>query len=150
MSQQVTRKTRSRKKSLYVQGSQISEENQSFGATKSCSVNVMSEKENPESQVVMDKPTADIDDIIDDFDLEDELKEDTAMDTDNVHLSGTHFNGVKSSEQDSDSASDCYTDDIEEEVEEEEEEELEEEINDDEEYVQPNANKGEILLLFNF
>merc|ERR1712110_972546 len=100
----------------------------------------MGEKENPESQVVMDKPTDDIDDIIDDFDLEDELKEDTAMDTDNVHLS--HFNGVKSSEQNSereqDSASDCYTDDIEE----EEEEEMEEEVNDDEEYVQPNANKG--------
>jgi len=108
---------------------------------------VMSEKENPESQVVMEKPTAlVIDDIIDDFDLEDELREDTLMDTDNVHLSATHFNGVKSSEQNSekeqDSASDCYTDDIEEEVEEEEEEEMEEEINDDEEYVQPNANKG--------
>merc|ERR1712066_656983 len=72
-----------------------------------------------------------------------ELKEDTVMDTDNIHLSGTQFIGVKSSEQNSekeqDSASDCYTDDIEEE---EEDEEMEEEVNDDEEYVQPNANKG--------
>merc|ERR1712062_770848 len=69
-----------------------------------------------------------------------ELREDIVMDTDNVQLSGTHFNGVKSSDQNSekeqDSASDCYTDDI------EEEEEMEEEVNDDEEYVQPNENKG--------
>merc|ERR1712183_284773 len=127
MSQLLTRKTRSRKKSLDMEGSQISEEKQSLGATKSCSVNVM--KENPESQNVMEKQTAlVIDDIIDDFDLEDELKEDTVMDTDDVDLSGTHFNGVNGSEQNSekeqDSASDCYTDDIEEEAEEEEEEDM--------------------------
>merc|ERR1712165_261967 len=63
------------------------------------------------------------------------------MDTDNVDLAGTHSSGAKSSDQNSekeqDSASDCYTDDIE-----EEEEEMEEEVNDDEEYVQPNENKG--------
>merc|ERR1712038_1449421 len=63
-----------------------------------------------------------------------ELKEDSVMDTDNVDLAGTHSSGAKSSDQNSekeqDSASDCYTDDI------------EEEVNDDEEYVQPNENKG--------
>merc|ERR1711913_151281 len=67
-----------------------------------------------------------------------ELKEDSVMDTDNVDLAGTHSSGAKSSDQNSekeqDSASDCYTDDI--------EEEMEEEVNDDEEYVQPNENKG--------
>merc|ERR1712226_811601 len=70
-----------------------------------------------------------------------ELKEDSAMDSDNVDLSETQFTGVKSSDQNSEREqdSDCYTDDIEEE---EEEEEHEEEVNDDEEYVQPNANKG--------
>merc|ERR1711953_742394 len=69
-----------------------------------------------------------------------ELKEESAMDSDNVDQSGTLVNGVKSSEQSSEKEqdSDCYTDDIE-----EEEEEMEEEVNDDEEYVQPNANKGQ-------
>merc|ERR1712203_707106 len=118
-----------------------SEEKQSLGgAAKSCSVNVMDEKENPENQLVTENPTAlVIDDIIDDFDLVDELKEESAMDSDNVDQSGTLVNGVKSSEQSSEKEqdSDCYTDDIE-----EEEEEMEEEVNDDEEYVQPNANKG--------
>ena len=136
-------------------GSQMSEEKPSLGGggTKSCSENVMSEKENPESQVGREIPTAlVIDDIIDDFELEAELKEDSVMDTDNVDQAGTQFNGAKNSEQNSekeqDSASDCYTDDIEEE--EEEMEEMEEEVNDDEEYVQPNANKGKIFSIFHF
>lgn len=145
MSQLLRRKTRSRKTSLDVEGRQISEEKQSLGgAAKSCSVNVMDEKENPENQLVTENPTAlVIDDIIDDFDLVDELKEESAMDSDNVDQSGTLVNGVKSSEQSSEKEqdSDCYTDDIE-----EEEEEMEEEVNDDEEYVQPNANKGNTLL----
>ena len=130
-----------------MEGSQISEGRQSSGAAKSCSVNVMSEKENPESRAITEKQTAlVIDDIIDNFDLEEELKDDSVMESDNVHLSGTHLNGVKSSEQNSEKEqdSDCYMEDIEEEeeVEEEEEEDLEEEVNDDEEYVQPYANKG--------
>ena len=129
----------------------MSEEKQSLAGakSKSCSWNLMNQKENPEREI----PTAlVIDDIIDDFELEAELKEDSVMDTDNVDLAGTHFSGAKSSGQNSekeqDSARDCYTDDVEEGEEEEEEEEMEEEVNDDEEYVQPNENKGKIFLFF--
>lgn len=148
MSQLVTRKTRSRRTSLDMEGSQISEERQISGGVKSCSVNVRSMKENPDSRVITEKQNAlVIDDIIDDFDLEDELKEESVMDSENGDITETHFNGVKSSEQDSEKEqdSDCYMEDIEEDDEEEEDEELEEEVNDDEEYVQPNANKGRIF-----
>ena len=102
MSQLVTRKTRSRRTSLDMEGSQISEERQISGGVKSCSVNVRSMKENPDSRVITEKQNAlVIDDIIDDFDLEDELKEESVMDSENGDITETHFNGVKSSEQDS-------------------------------------------------
>lgn len=148
MSQLERRKTRSRETSLDMEGSHISKDGQSPGPPKSCYVNVRSEKENPETRVVTENQTAlVIDDIIDNFDLDDELKEDPVMESDNVDISGPHVNGVKSSEENTDKEqdSDCYMEDIEEGEEEEEEleeEELEEEVNDDEEYVQPHPNKG--------
>merc|ERR1712228_489510 len=131
MSQLQRRKTPSRKTSLDMEGSHISEE--SPGPPRSCSVNTRSEKENPETRVVTENQTAlVIDDIIDNFELDDELKEDSVMESDNVDISGTHFNGVKSSEENTDKEqdSDCYMEDIEEVEEEEEldEEELEEEV----------------------
>ena len=145
MSQLVTRKTRSRKTSFDTEGSQISQEKQSPGGTRSCSVNVMSEKENSKNQAGPGKPTALVlDEIIDDFEDLDELNEDTVMERGKV--SGTRSNRVKSSELNSEKEQDSsdYVDEIEED-EEEDEEELEEEVNDDEEYVQPSANKGKII-----
>ena len=146
MSQLVTRKTRSRKTSFDTEGSQISQEKQSPGGARSCSVNVMSEKENSKNQGGTGKPTASLvlDEIIGDFEDLDELNEDTVMARGKV--SGARSNGVTSSELNSEKEQDSsdYVDEIEEE-EEEDEEELEEEVNDDDEYVQPSANKGKIL-----
>merc|ERR1712079_238751 len=132
----------SRKTSFDTEGSQISQEKQSPGGARSCSVNVMSEKENSKNQAGPGKPTALVlDEIIDDFEDMGELNEDTVMERSKV--SGTRSNGVKSLELNSEKEQDSsdYVDEVEED-EEEDEEELEEEVNDDEEYVQPSANKG--------
>merc|ERR1712066_846834 len=84
-----------------------------------------------ESAMTCEKNKA-FDDIIDNFDLEDEMR---AVEESNKKTTEAYSNDVKSSElmDDKEQDSDSYIDDIEEE---------EEEINDDEEYVQPFTNKG--------
>ena len=87
----------------------------------------MSEKEGSES--VMKKALV-IDDIIDNFHLDESVEENNVVDVNRAEA----LNGVKNNENiEKENDSDSYIDD---DID-EDEEDLEEEINDDEEYVQP-------------
>ena len=140
MSQVVRRKTRSRKTSLALDRSPLSGEKQSsvsdtIKLTESSAmsperVNEMEGTESEKNDALV------IDDIIDNFDLDDELKidENTPVDVNRIEVS---CNNGKSVELMDEKEHESDLDDID-----EEEEELEEEINDDEEYVQPSTIKG--------
>ena len=137
MSQVVTRKTRSRKTSFVadMDGSPTNAEKQSsvietlqkLPEISSLDLKNMSEKEGSES--VMKKALV-IDDIIDNFHLDESVEENNVVDVNRAEA----LNGVKNNENiEKENDSDSYIDD---DID-EDEEDLEEEINDDEEYVQP-------------
>ena len=137
MSQVVTRKTRSRKTSFVadMDGSPTNAEKQSsvietlqkLPEFSALDLKNMSEKEGSES--VMKKALV-IDDIIDNFHLDESVEENNVVDVNRAEA----LNGVKNNENiEKENDSDSYIDD---DID-EDEEDLEEEINDDEEYVQP-------------
>ena len=137
MSQVVTRKTRSRKTSFVadMDGSPTNAEKQSsvietlqkLPEFSALDLKNMSEREGAES--VMKKALV-IDDIIDNFHLDESVEENNVVDVNR----GEAVNGVKNNENiEKENDSDSYIDD---DID-EDEEDLEEEINDDEEYVQP-------------
>ena len=137
MSQVVTRKTRSRKTSFVadMDGSPTNAEKQSsvietlqkLPEFSALDLKNMSEREGAES--VMKKALV-IDDIIDNFHLDESVEENNVVDVNRAEA----LNGVKNNENiEKENDSDSYIDD---DID-EDEEDLEEEINDDEEYVQP-------------
>ena len=134
MSQVVRRKTRSRKTSLVLDSPANVEKQSSVTDSVNQSSSMSSERDEKDS-MECDKKALVIDDIIDNFDLDDELKidENTPVNVNRIEVSSNNGKSVElmdEKEQDSDSYVDI----------DEEEEELDEEIIDDEEYVQPTTN----------
>ena len=135
MSQVVRRKTRSRKTSLVLDISPANVEKQSSVTDSVNQSSSMSSERDEKDSMECDKKALVIDDIIDNFDLDDELKidENTPVNVNRIEVSSNNGKSVElmdEKEQDSDSYVDI----------DEEEEELDEEIIDDEEYVQPTTN----------
>ena len=137
MSQVVTRKTRSRKTSFVAdmdgsptnaeKQSSVNETLQKLPEFSALDLKNMSEREGAAS--VMKKALV-IDDIIDNFHLDESVEENNVVDVNRAEA----LNGVKNNENiEKENDSDSYIDD---DID-EDEEDLEEEINDDEEYVQP-------------